>query len=112
MNYKKYSSLRDKSISSRIHKLKFECRLHLQLCAIYSQLHRHKDAYEQAEEGVRLAHVVVRDQLAICHFFSRKVEFEKETSATRGKSGATGRKESKFGSGLAGRQSKQQNRDN
>lgn len=76
--YKQYQSLRDKSISSRIHKLKFECRVHLQLCAIYSQLHRHKDAYEQAEEGVRIAHLIVRDQLAVCHFFAKKMEFEKE----------------------------------
>lgn len=79
MNYKKYASLKNKSISSRIHKLKFECRLHLQLCAIYSQLHRHKDAFEQAEEGVRIAHVVVRDQLAVCHYFSKKTDYEKES---------------------------------
>lgn len=61
LNFKLYGNLKDKSISTRIHKLKFECRLHLQLCAIYSQLHKHKDAYEQAQEGVRLAHVIVRD---------------------------------------------------
>ena len=48
LNFKLYGNLKDKSISTRIHKLKFECRLHLQLCAIYSQLHKHKDAYEQA----------------------------------------------------------------
>ena len=29
LNFKKYQSLKDKSISSRVHKLKFECRLHL-----------------------------------------------------------------------------------
>ena len=75
--------MKDKSVSTRIHKLKFECRLHLQLCAIYSQLHRHKDAYEQALEGVKLAHLVVRDQLAICYFFTRKSEFEKETTSAR-----------------------------
>ena len=80
LNYKKYQSLKDKSISQRINKLKFECRLHLQLCAIYSQLHRHKDAYEQAQEGVRISHFIVRDQLAICHFFQRKADFEQEAN--------------------------------
>lgn len=80
LTYRKYQSLRNKSISARIHKMKFECRLHLQLCAIYSQLHRHKDAYEQAEMGVQIAHVIVRDQLAVCHFFARKTEFDKETN--------------------------------
>jgi len=81
LHHKLYESLKDKSVSARIHKLKFECRLRLQLCAIYSQLHRHKDAYEQAQQGVRLAHVVVRDQLAVCHFFIRKADFDHESSA-------------------------------
>ena len=76
-----YASLRDKSISGRIHKMKIECRLHLQLCAIYSQLHRHKMAFEQAETGVRIAHLVVRDQLTICRYFASKVEYEAEKAA-------------------------------
>jgi len=91
LNFESYGSLKDKSISTRIHKLKFECRLHLQLCAIYSQLHKHKDAYEQAKEGVRLAHVIVRDQLAVCHYFMKKADFEKES----GKAGKRPNKQAK-----------------
>jgi tetratricopeptide (TPR) repeat protein len=46
LDSKLYESLKDKSISQRINKLKLESRIHLQLCAIYSQLHRHKNALE------------------------------------------------------------------
>lgn len=52
--------------------------MNLQLCAIYSQLHRHKNALEQATEGVRIAHLVVRDTLSICQFFSKRLEFLKD----------------------------------
>ena len=65
--------------------MKIECRLHLQLCAIYSQLHRHKNAYEQAEIGVKLAHLIVRDQLAVCHFFAKKQEYAKDKVSTHTK---------------------------
>ena len=51
-----------------------------------------------AEQGVRLAHVVVRDQLAVCQFFARKAEFEKETSeqrkGTEGRSKGAGHRKS------------------
>ena len=46
LDHADYSDIHTKSVSSRIHRMKIECRLHLQLCAIYSQLHRHKNAYE------------------------------------------------------------------
>ena len=78
MSPRSYASLKDKSISGRIHKLKIQCRLHLQLCAIYSQLHRHKMAYDQAKIGVKIAHLIVRDQLSVCRYFASKVEFENE----------------------------------
>lgn len=38
--------LRTKSIAMRIIKLKLECKVRMQLCAILSQLHRHKEALE------------------------------------------------------------------
>ena len=41
---------------------------------------------------MRIAHVVVRDQLAVCHFFSRKTEYEKDEFATGTKSSPENRK--------------------
>ena len=36
LDHADYSDIHTKSVSSRIHRMKIECRLHLQLCAIYS----------------------------------------------------------------------------
>ena len=33
-------------------------------------------AFEQAQQGVRLGHLIVRDQLSICRYFASKVEYE------------------------------------
>lgn len=33
---------------------KYECKAHLQLCAMYSQLDQHESAYEQAKTAVKL----------------------------------------------------------
>ena len=63
------------SFAMREYKLKVEVRLRLQFCAILSQLHRHKDAFEQAEEGIKLAHLIVRDKIAICRYYSKRIDF-------------------------------------
>ena len=67
-----YASLKNQSFGSRIHKLKMEAKLRLQFCAILSQLHRHKEALEQAQEGIKLAHLIIRDSISVCRFFSRR----------------------------------------
>ena len=35
-------------------------------------------AYDQAKIGVKIAHLIVRDQLSVCRYFASKVEFENE----------------------------------
>jgi tetratricopeptide (TPR) repeat protein len=54
-------NLYDKSISNRMRKLQLFCKLKMQYCAILSQIHRHKDALEQAKEGVKLSHQLIND---------------------------------------------------
>ncbi len=46
--------------------------LRLQLCAIYSQLHKHKAALEQAELSAQTAHAVLLDKHALLCFISDK----------------------------------------
>ena len=41
-----YYNTTTQSFGNRIHKLKMEAKLRLQFCAILSQLHRHKEAFE------------------------------------------------------------------
>ena len=62
----------------RLSKLKLEAKVRLQFCAILSQLHRHKEALEQAQEGIKIAHLVVRDTIAVCRFYSRRIDFREK----------------------------------
>jgi len=50
--------------------------LRLQFCAILSQLHRHKEALEQAQEGIKLSHLIIRDTISVCRYYSRKIDFQ------------------------------------
>ena len=71
-----YASEKNQSLAVRIYKLKLEVRLRLQFCAILSQLHRHKEALEQAQEGIKIAHLIVRDKISVCRFFSKRIDFQ------------------------------------
>lgn len=62
----------EKSISNRMRKLVIISRLRMQFCAILSQIHRHKDALEQAREGVRLSHHQINDLKELCLFYIKR----------------------------------------
>ncbi len=47
-------------------------RLRMQFCAILSQIHRHKDALEQAHEGVRLSHLLINDLKELALFYIKR----------------------------------------
>lgn len=64
--------LEEKSISNRMRKLCIISRLRMQFCAILSQIHRHKDALEQAREGVRLSHHLINDLKELCLFYIKR----------------------------------------
>lgn len=66
------TSLIEQSIAQRMKKLRIECKLRMQLCAILSQLHRHCDALEQAKGAVRLSHQLIKDLNALCDYFIQK----------------------------------------
>lgn len=71
-----YAGEKNQSLAVRIYKLKLEVRLRLQFCAILSQLHRHKEALEQALEGIKIAHLIVRDKISVCRFYSKRIDFQ------------------------------------
>ena len=73
-----YASIKDQSIAMRIYKLKLEAKLRLQFCAILSQLHRHKEAFEQAQEGIKVAHLIIRDKISLCQFYGRRIQIQSE----------------------------------
>jgi hypothetical protein len=47
-------------------------KLKLQYCAILSQIHRHKDALEQAREGVKVCHQMINDMQQLCEFYVKR----------------------------------------
>jgi len=49
-------SFQEKSISNRMKKLQLVTKLKMQYCAILSQVHRHRDALDQAKESVQFSH--------------------------------------------------------
>jgi len=65
-------NLEEKSISNRMRKLNIISRLQMQFCAILSQIHRHKDALEQAKQSVRLNHLLINDLRELCQFYIRR----------------------------------------
>jgi hypothetical protein len=66
--------LEENSISNRMRKLCIISRLRMQFCAILSQIHRHKDALEQAKEGVRFSHHLINDLKELCLFYIKREE--------------------------------------
>jgi len=48
----------------------------MQLCAILSQLHRHKEALEQALESAKLGDLIVQDLIALSFYYAKKLEFQ------------------------------------
>ena len=49
------------SIAERMNIMRNECKLRMQLWAILSQIHKHKEALKQAENSVKLIHHLIKD---------------------------------------------------
>lgn len=73
-----YLSLKDQSIAKRMKLMKQEARIRIQLCALFSQLHQHKDALEQAKLSTKLIHGLIKDLLALCNFYSKKKQVKEK----------------------------------
>lgn len=52
------------------------CKLRMQYCAILSQIHKHKEALEQARESVRISHQLINDLKQLCSFYVKREEIE------------------------------------
>ncbi|CAI2377629.1 unnamed protein product [Moneuplotes crassus] len=68
----------ENTISERMWILKNECKLRMQLCAILSQIHKHKEALVQAQRSVKLIHHLFKDLYDLCVYFYRRQEIERQ----------------------------------
>ena len=56
----------------KVKKLKYECKAHMQICALLSQLHRHNDAVTHADAAIKLSHFLIKDMFnLVCHYSKR-----------------------------------------
>ena len=47
--------------SLRLKFLKYKCKTHMQICALYSQTHKHREAALHANEAICLSHFFIHD---------------------------------------------------
>lgn len=53
--------------------LKYKCKTHMQICALLSQVHKHKEAVVHAKEGIKIAHFLVKDLDSMCQFYTQEL---------------------------------------
>ena len=54
----------------RLKLLKYKCKTHMQICALLSQVHKHKEAVFHAKEGIKIAHFLIKDLEHMSIFYS------------------------------------------
>ena len=53
--------------------LKYKCKTHMQVCALYSQVHKHIDASRHANEAIQISHYLIHDCESICAYFTKEL---------------------------------------
>lgn len=53
--------------------LKYKCKTHMQICALLSQVHKHKEAVYHAKEGIKIAHFLVKDLTTMAQFYNNEL---------------------------------------
>jgi hypothetical protein len=53
--------------------LKYKCKTHMQICALFSQVHKHKEAAMHANQAIKISHFLVHDSEALCSYYTREL---------------------------------------
>ena len=69
------------NISSKLFKLRYLCKYHLQLCAVLSQLLRNKEALQHGMMASFYCQELIRNTYYLCHGYINKLQSEKKASA-------------------------------
>lgn len=59
--------------SLKLKLLKYKCKTHMQICALLSQVHKHKEAVIHAREGIKIAHFLVKDLENMSQFYTTEL---------------------------------------
>jgi tetratricopeptide (TPR) repeat protein len=68
-------------LAQRNRRLKLECKLRLQLCAILSQTQNHTEALARAKESVRLVQILFIDLMELCKIYIDKINYKENLQA-------------------------------
>ena len=95
INLSPEEQLKKFNISSKLFKLRYLCKYHLQLCAVLSQLLRNKEALQHGMMASFYCQELIRNSHYLCLGYINKLQQEKankqkSTSFTRGKKGGSG----------------------
>ena len=66
------------NISSKLFKLRYLCKYHLQLCAVLSQLLRNKEALQHGMMASFYCQELIRNTYYLCHGYINKLQSEKK----------------------------------
>ena len=75
-----------KTLASKNRRVRLECKLRLQLCAILSQTQNHTEALANAKESVRLIHQLFTDLLGLCKIYIDKINYRENLQAAQDQS--------------------------
>lgn len=59
--------------SLKLKLLKYKCKTHMQICALLSQVHKHKEAVVHAREGIKIAHFLIKDLERMSLFYTKEL---------------------------------------
>ena len=95
INLSPEEQLKKFNISSKLFKLRYLCKYHLQLCAVLSQLLRNKEALQHGMMASFYCQELIRNSHYLCLGYINKLQQEKankqkSNSFTRGKKGGSG----------------------
>ena len=66
--------------SLRLKFLKYKCKTHMQICALYSQTHKHREAALHANEAICLSHFLIHDAENQCAHLTKELIQDKPLS--------------------------------
>ena len=57
----------------KLKRLKYECKIHMQICALLSQLNRHQEALCHAKRSVQISQYMINDLMELCEVYNIKI---------------------------------------
>jgi hypothetical protein len=61
--------------------LKYKCKTHMQICALLSQIHKHKDAVYHSNNAIKISHYLLNECKNQCEFYIEQMTKRRNESA-------------------------------